>query len=137
MKPPILKLMVASLCLGLAVVFTVNSAAAQDLGSLGKQAQSFGSMGDLSGLAQKLHLSPQQVQTVMPILQNEVPKLMGIKNNTSLTDKQKVAETKQVQQQSDSKLKPLLSADQFTSLKNFRSMQLKDVAGQAAGAIPH
>jgi hypothetical protein len=137
MKPPILKLMVVSLCLGLAVVLTVNYAAAQDLGSLGKQAQSFGGLGDISGLAQKLHLSPQQVQQVMPILQNEVPKLMGIKNNTNLTNQQKVTETKQVQQQSDSKLKSMLSPEQFTSLKNFRSMQLQDVVGQAAGAIPH
>ena len=42
--------------------------AAQDLGDLGKQAQNLGGMSSLAGLTQKLHLSPQQVQQVLPIL---------------------------------------------------------------------
>jgi len=112
----------------------VSSAYAQDIGSLGKQAQSLGGIGDLSSVGQMLHLSPAQMQKVMPILQSEVPKLQSIKGNTNLTGAQKATEAKAVQQQSDSKLKGILSPEQFGSLKNFRAQQLQGVLG---GVMPH
>src|ERR1700704_1267129 len=96
---------------------------AQDLGSLGKQAQNLGGMGDISALTQKLHLSPQQLQQVLPILQKEMPKLQAIKGSSSLSDNQKVSQTKAVQHQSDSKLKSILSPQQFGSLQGFRTEQ--------------
>ena len=129
----ILKFVAIGLSIGLAVSLTARSAA-QDLGSLGKQAQSFGGLGNMSGLVQKLHLSPQQLQQVLPIFQKESPKLQSISGNSSLTGPQKVAQTKAVQQQSDSKLKSILSPQQFLSLQNFRSEQLQ---GLMHGAIPH
>jgi hypothetical protein len=106
-----------------------SSGFAQDLGSLGKQAQDLGGMGNLSSLTQKLHLSPEQMQKVMPILQNEIPKLQAIKGKTNLSGPQKVTEAKAVQQQSDSKLKGILSPQQFGSLKNFRAGQLQSLLG--------
>jgi|ERR1041385_4175101 hypothetical protein len=107
--------------------------AAQDLGSLGKQAQSLGGMGSLPALTQKLHLTPQQLQQVLPILQGEVPKLQAIASKTGLTGTQKLDQTKAVQKQSDSKLKGMLSPEQFQSLKGFRSLQLKDIM---QGVVP-
>jgi len=107
--------------------------AAQDLGSLGKQAQSLGGMSSLSALTQKLHLTPQQLQQVLPVLQGEVPKLQSIAGNAGLSGAQKVDQTKAVQKQSDSKLKGMLSPEQFQSLKSFRSLQLKDIA---QGVVP-
>ena len=129
MKPRILKFVVAALSIGWVVTLTMSTA--QDLSSLGKQA---GSLGDLSSIAQKLHLSPQQFQQVLPILQKEVPKLQAIKGNSSLSNAQKESQMKAVQQQSDSKLKPILSPDQLLSLKNFRAQQLQELLG---GALPH
>jgi hypothetical protein len=129
MKHHIRKLLVScglSLALGAAL-------AAQDLGDLAKHAGNMGNMGSLAGLTQKLHLSPQQLQQVLPILQAEVPKLQGILGKTGLTDKQKVAETKTVTNQSDSQLKNILSPEQLTSLKGFRSEQLKDIL---QGVVP-
>jgi hypothetical protein len=122
-----------SMCLGLSIAFTLKCPS-QDLGSLGKQAQNLGGMGDLSSLAQKLHLSPAQMQKVMPILQGEAPKLQSIKGNPNLSTEQKQTEAKGVQQQSDSKLKGILSPEQFGTLKGFRVQQLQ---GLAQGAIPH
>lgn len=120
----------AAIVLGLSVA--VLSGYSQDIGSLGKQAQSLGGMGNLSSLAQKLHLSPQQMQQVMPILESEIPKLKSIKGNTGLTGAQKATEAKAVQQQSDSKLKGILSPEQFGSLKNFRAEQLQSLLGGLA-----
>ena len=119
--------------MALCLVVAALSGYSQDLGSLGKQAQNLGGMGDLSSLAQKLNLSPAQMQKVMPILQGEVPKLQAIKGNTNLTGAQKETEAKAVQQQSDSKLKGILSPEQFGSLKSFRTEQLQGLLG----SVPH
>jgi hypothetical protein len=128
MKHRIFQLTTMALCLSVAAL----SGYSQDLGSLGKQAQNLGGMGNLSSLAQKLNLSPAQMQKVMPILQGEIPKLQSIKGNTNLTGPQKATEAKAVQQQSDSKLKGILSPQQFGSLKNFRAEQLQSLLGGVA-----
>lgn len=132
MKQHILKHAAIALVCGL-LAAPAAKLAAQDLGSLGKQAQNLGGMGSLSALTQKLHLTPQQLQQVLPILQGEVPKLQDIASKTGLTGAQKVDQTKAVQKQSDSKLKGILSPEQFQSLKSFRSVQLKDIA---QGVVP-
>ena len=125
MKHRIFQLTTIALCLSVAVL----SGYSQDVGSLGKQAQNLGGMGNLSSVAQTLHLSPAQLEKVMPILQGEIPKLQAIKGNTNLTGAQKATEAKAVQQQSDSKLKGILSPEQFGSLKNFRAEQLQSLLG--------
>jgi hypothetical protein len=107
--------------------------AAQDLGGLAKQAQNLGGMDSLAGLTQKLHLTPQQVQQVLPILQGETPKLQAIQSTGGLNNEQKLDQTKTVQKQSDSKLKGLLSAEQFKSLQGFRSLQQQQIL---QGALP-
>ena len=126
MKNSILKLVAIFLCCAMAV-------AAQDLGGLAKQAQNLGGMDSLAGLAQKLHLTPQQIQQVLPILQKEVPKLQAIQSATGMSNAQKLDQTKTVQKQSDSKLKGLLSAEQFKSLQGFRSLQKQEIL---QGALP-
>ncbi len=131
MKQRMARLVRMVFCISVAALIMAQ-APAQDLGSLGKQAQNLGGMGDISALTQKLHLSPEQLQQVMPILQKEFPKLQAIKGSSSLTDGQKVSQTKAVQHQSDSKLKSILSPQQFGSLKDFRAEQLR---GLLQGAI--
>lgn len=126
MKNSILKLAAIFLCCAMAV-------AAQDLGGLAKQAQNLGGMDSLAGLAQKLHLTPQQIQQVLPILQKEVPKLQAIQSATGMSNAQKLDQTKTVQKQSDSKLKGLLSAEQFKSLQGFRSLQKQEIL---QGSLP-
>ena len=132
MKHYILKFAAAALLLALAFA-PASSLVAQDVGSLAKQAQGMGGMSSISNLTQKLHLNPQQIQQVMPILEKEAPKLQSIMGNTGLSKPQKVEQTKAVQSQSDSKLKPILSPEQFTSLKSFRSEQLQSVL---KGVVP-
>lgn len=120
MKNFILKLVAISLSCAMTLV-------AQDLGGLAKQAQNLGGMDSLAGLTQKLHLTPQQIQQVLPILQGETPKLQAIQSTDGLSNEQKLDQTKTVQKQSDSKLKGLLSAEQFKSLQGFRSLQQQQI----------
>jgi hypothetical protein len=126
MKRQIFRFMAAAV---IAAALAVQ-APAQDIGSLGKQAQSLGGVGDISTIAQKLHLSPEQMKQVMPILQGEMPKLQAIKGDPKLSTDQKQTQTKAVQQQSDSKLKTILSPQQFGSLQGIRAQQLQ-------GLVPH
>lgn len=130
MKPRMLNFLAIIVAIECFVTLPLRSAG-QDLGSLAKQAQD---LGPVSGLVEKLHLTPQQLQQVLPILQKEAPKLQAIKGSSSLSDTQKVAQTKAVQQQSDSKLKTILSPQQLMSLKDFRASQLLDLAH---GGMPH
>jgi hypothetical protein len=60
-------------------------------------------------------------------LQKEIPQLQAIQNKAGLTNTQKIDQTKTVQKQSDSKLKGLLSAEQFKSLQGFRSLQKQQI----------
>ena len=129
----ILKLVAICLSFGLGITLAAK-VSGQDLGSLAKQAQGMGNMGSISGLVQKLNLTPKQLQQVLPILQGEVPQLQKIMGNSGLTGPQKQAQTKAVQQQSDSKLKTLLNPQQLLTMKDFRSLQTKDML---QGVIPH
>jgi len=131
MKQRIARLVRTVFCISVAALVMAHSPA-QDLGSLGKQAQSLGGMGDISALTQKLHLNPQQLQQVLPILQKEFPKLQAIKGSSTLSDSQKVSQAKAVQHQSDSKLKSILSPEQFGSLQGFRTEQLQGLLQGAA-----
>jgi hypothetical protein len=120
MKQSILKLAVFFLSCAM-------SLASQDVGGLAKQAQNLGGMDSLGALTQKLHLTPQQIQQVLPILQGEMPKLQAIQSTTGLSNAQKLDQTKTVQKQSDSKLKGLPSTEQFKSLQGFRSLQKQQI----------
>lgn len=133
MKQYILKFVALGLCAGLAVALTTK-AAGQDLGSISKQAQGMGSLGSLSGLVQKLNLTPAQFQQLLPILQGEIPQLQKIMGNKSLSGPEKQAQTKAVQQQSDSKLKTMLNPEQLMKLKDFRAVQTKELL---QGVVPH
>ena len=130
MKYRVLHFVVIGLFIGCALGLAVRSTA-QDVASPGNQA---GSLGNVATLVQQLHLSPDQTQQVLPVLQQETPKLQAIKGSSTLSDSQKVALTKAVQKQSDSKLKGILSPEQFLSLKNFRSLQVQDLLH---GTKPH
>lgn len=133
MKQYILKFVALGLCAGLAVALTTK-AAGQDLGSISKQAQGMGSLGSISGLVQKLNLTPAQFQQLLPILQGEIPQLQKIMGNKSLSGPEKQAQTKAVQQQSDSKLKTMLNPEQLMKLKDFRAVQTKELL---QGVVPH
>ena len=129
MKQHIRKL-VLSCGLSLALAGTL---AAQDLGNLAKEAQNMGGMNSLASLTQKLHLSPQQLQQALPILEKEVPQLQAISQKLGLSNAKKLEQTKAVQKESDSQLKNILSPEQFTSLQSFRSLQRKDIL---QGVVP-
>ena len=84
-------------------------------------------------LQQNLNVSPQQSAQIAPILANEGPKVMAIRNNNSLSDAQKIQEVKTLQKQSDPQLKAILSSAQYDKLKVVRYQALRWVTQKRLG----
>ncbi|HEX7289409.1 MAG TPA: hypothetical protein VF532_24715 [Candidatus Angelobacter sp.] len=86
-------------------------------------------MGNIQQLAQKLHLSPQQVSQLEPILQKEFSKITGIKSNSQLSGQQKVEQAQAAQSQTDTQAKSILDPSQYKQWQSIRAdqfNQLKD-----------
>lgn len=130
MRPDICGLFATALVIGSVVVLPAKPVA-QERSNLERQAENLRAAASLS---KKLHLTPQQAQQVLPILKREMPKLQAIKGSSNLSDVQKVAQMKAVQQQSDVKLKTILSPQQFLSLQDFRAQQVHDLVH---GTMPY
>jgi len=78
-----------------------------------------------SCLEQQLSVSPQQSAKIVPILTNEGRKVIAIRNNNLLSNAQKIQEVKTVQQQSDPKLKAILSSAQYDKLQIGRKQAVR------------
>ena len=78
-----------------------------------------------SCLQQNLNVSPQQSAQIAPILANEGPKVIAIRNNNSLSDAQKIQEVKSLQRQSDPQLKAILSSAQYDKLEVVRYQAIR------------
>lgn len=86
-----------------------------------------------SCLQQNLNVSPQQSAQIAPILADEGPKVIAIRNNNSLSDAQKIQEVKILQKQSDPQLKAILSPAQYDKLKVVRYQALRWVTQKRLG----
>ena len=86
-----------------------------------------------SCLQQNLSVSPQQSAQIAPILANEGPKVIAIRNNNSLSDAQKIQEVKSLQKQSDPQLKAILSSAQYDKLEVVRYQALRWVTQKRLG----
>jgi len=78
-------------------------------------------------LSQELNLSPQQKRELLPILEQEGPKLQEIKNNPSLTGGQKAMQLRAIHQQSDPQVKAILSLQQYQEWEAIRQREIQQV----------
>ena len=83
MKNRMIILTVLALALGMLLVTTPAAQAQEQTSNVG-QAQK------MAMLAKQLNLTPEQKMKLMPILEQEAPKVEAIKSNTSLTGMQKM-----------------------------------------------
>lgn len=84
-------------------------------------------------LQQNLSLSAQQGAQIAPILADEGPKVIAIRNNNSLSDSQKIQEVKSLQKQSDPQLKTILSSAQYEKLEVVRYQAVRWVTQKRLG----
>src|SRR5215469_4323144 len=79
----------------------------------------------LQHLAQVLNLSAQQKGEMLPILQQEGPKLEAIKNNPNLTGAQKAMQLRAIHQQTDPQVKTILSPQQYQDWQTIRQHEIE------------
>jgi hypothetical protein len=101
---------------------------------------SMGAQNNMSEVAAKLQkmsaalqLSPQQKQQIKPVLMDEAPKLKALKADTSLGPMQKAMKMRQIGEDTDAKLKPILTAEQYEKWEQMRTQERKQMMEGAAG----
>jgi outer membrane murein-binding lipoprotein Lpp len=99
---------------------TQNSAQAQKLNMVVKQ----------------LNLSPEQKIKLMPILEDEAPKVEAIKANASLTNLQKMEQLGALHEQTNPQVQALLSPQQYEQLQQIRRHELEQTIQKKRGPQP-
>lgn len=79
----------------------------------------------LQHLAQVLNLNAEQKGEMLPILQQEGPKLEAIKNNANLTGAQKAMQLRAIHQETDPQVKTILSPQQYQEWQTIRQHEVE------------
>ncbi|HVP54821.1 MAG TPA: hypothetical protein VMU45_07480, partial [Candidatus Eisenbacteria bacterium] len=85
----------------------------------------------------ELSLTQDQRQQVFPIIQQELPKLKDLKKDTSLKPEQKLEQLKAIADDLDSKITPLLNADQQKKFQEIRDEHRRELIEKLAGQVLH
>ena len=118
-----IRLNVVALCFGISVLMaTMSSAQQKSAQQQSPQQQS----ANLERIAQYLNLTPQQKDKILPILADEAPKVLEIKNDPSLSRMQRAQRIKAIHQQNDPQMKAILSPEQYQKLQAMRHKSLSD-----------
>jgi hypothetical protein len=80
----------------------------------------------------ELGLTQEQRQQIVPIIQQELPKLKELKKNTSLKPEEKLEQLKQIADQLDSRITPLLNADQQKKFQEIREEHRRELIEKLA-----
>ncbi len=91
-------------------------------------------MAKVQAVAQQLQLAPDQKVKVLPILEQEAPKLEAIKNNPSLSGMQKMKQLRAIHAETAPELQRILSPAQYQKLQAIREERIKEaIAKKRAG----
>ncbi len=115
LKAVVLMLSLAALAVG------VPRLSAQDAMSAGGGKEE--AMQKLEKMSAALQLTPAQKKQVRPILMEEAPKLQALKGNTSLGPMQKAMQMRQIANDTDTKLKPILTPQQYQTWEQMREQE--------------
>ena len=115
----------AALVFCLAVTMTVSAPKLFAQGAMSAPAgdEKAEAMQKLEKMSAALNLSPAQKQQVRPILMEEAPKLKALKSNTSLGPMQKAMQMHQIADDTDTKLKPILTPQQYQTWEGMRAQE--------------
>ncbi len=120
------KFAATTLALLLAVALGAPIISAQDnmsQGTMGSQPDKSEVAAKLQKMSAALQLTPAQKQQILPILKDEAPKLQALKSDTSLPPMQKAMKMRQIAEDTDSKLKPILTPEQYQKWQEMRAQE--------------
>ncbi len=116
----ILAVMSAAIAVGAPVLAAQDTMGASPAGGGADRAEA---MQKLEKMSAALNLSPTQKQQMLPILMEEAPKLKALKANTSLGPVQKAMQMRQIANATDTKVKPILSVQQYQTWEQMRAQE--------------
>ena len=114
------------LALTLAIAVGAPIISAQDnmsQGTMGSQPDKSEVAAKLQKMAAALQLTPAQKQQILPILKEEAPKLQALKADTSLPPMQKAMRMRQIGEDTDAKLQPILTPEQYQKWQQMRAQE--------------
>lgn len=118
---------IASAAMFLVLGFSGSWAFAQAAPSGGDKQEA---MAKLEKMSAALQLTPEQKTQVMPILMQEGPKMKALKANTSLGPMQKAMQMKQIADETDAKMKPILTPEQYQKFQQIRAEEREQMMQQ-------
>jgi hypothetical protein len=89
----------------------------------------------LSQFSIELGLTQEQRQQILPIIQQELPKLKELKKNTALKPEAKLEQLKQIADDLDSKITPLLNGDQQKKFQEIREQHRRELMEKIGSEI--
>ena len=123
------KAILTVLALGMCMLFvTPRASQAQAQGSAQAQKPSM--------VVKQLNLSPEQKIKLMPILEDEAPKVEAIKANASLTNFQKLQQLRALHEQTNPQVQAILSPQQYEQLQQIREHELEQTIQKKRGPQP-
>ena len=79
-----------------------------------------GPRSQLQNMVDKLNLTPDQKAKADPILDEDAKQVRALRGDTTLSAEDRSKKTAEIRQQSDAKLKPILTDDQWKKLLQLR-----------------
>jgi periplasmic protein CpxP/Spy len=92
-------------------------------GTMGSQGNMSEITAKLEKMSAALQLTPAQKQQIKPILMEEAPKLKALKADTSLPPLQKAMKMRQIGEDTDAKLQPILTPEQNQKWQQMRTQE--------------
>ncbi len=89
----------------------------------------------LDQFSMELGLTEQQKQQILPFLKQEAPKLEALKKNTSLSPEQKLEQLKQIADEVDAKVTPLLDQQQQQKFQAIREEHRRELVEKLGGKM--
>lgn len=116
-----------------AVIFTVLAVSTAVYAQMGPE-QSGGQMGHgpgqpmtadqrLQRMTKQLNLSDAQQQQIKPILENEAQQMQALREDSSLSQPDRMSRMQQIRQGTSNQIKPILNADQQQKYEEMMSHQ--------------
>jgi len=123
------KIVLAVLALGVCMLLVTTPASQA-------QAQNSAQAQKLNMVVKQLNLSPEQKIKLMPILEDEAPKVEAIKANASLTNFQKLQQLRALHEQTNPQVQAILSPQQYEQLQQIRQHELEQTIQKKRGPQP-
>jgi Spy/CpxP family protein refolding chaperone len=88
----------------------------------------------LQAMAQQLQLTEPQKEQIMPILVEEAPKVKAVKADTTLPQNEKLAKLMQIRNETNGKIRPILTPPQQQKLDQMRAQQRQQMLQELTAA---